>query len=231
MLIWFRAALIDLQDVIGRSKKHEDYGLLMYLVVSRPSIVGKITKRLRLYKCRKIRPLLNAKGANVAHRLGEPIPVSQRLDSEEQIRHIFVFRHVKTALNPAETVSAEDGANLGVSLGDALWMMLLRLGHHQIEGHGIHSIGLRVIAQVSQAILGLLARLDQGNFNHPVAVVQLMKRPAHFIFRAERPEALYLADGNGRRRGHSVHDSSPLSRFGFMLAQYSQSNGGRILPR
>ena len=44
--------------------------------------------------------LLNAKGANVAHRLEEPIPVSQRLDSEEQIRHIFVFRHVKTALNP-----------------------------------------------------------------------------------------------------------------------------------
>ena len=115
------------------------------------------------------------KSANVAHRPGEPIPVLQRLDSEEQIRHIFVFRHVKTALNPAETVPAEDSPNLGVRLGGALWVILICIGNHQIEGHSIHLVRRRVVVQVSQAMPGLLARLYQGNFNPPVTIVQRVK--------------------------------------------------------
>ena len=59
---------------------------------------------LRLDHGSEVRPLLNAEGANVSHRLREPRPGSQRLNGEKQVRHVFVVSHVQTALYALEAV-------------------------------------------------------------------------------------------------------------------------------
>lgn len=44
-----------------------------------------------------------------------------------------------------KTMFSKYGANFGVGLGDAFWMVFFSVSYHQIESHCIHLMRLRVV--------------------------------------------------------------------------------------
>lgn len=76
------------------------------------------------HHCRKIRPLLNAERANIAHRFGKPCAGAQRLNGQKQLRHILAVGDIQTALHPAKAELRQNRAYFGISLGDAFGVVL-----------------------------------------------------------------------------------------------------------
>ncbi|WP_373317155.1 hypothetical protein [Rivihabitans pingtungensis] len=94
---------------------HADVNSAIFLwVLGWPSLA-----KSGLYHSGEIRPLLNAEGANIAHRFGKPGASAQGLNGQKQLRHVFAVGHIQTALHPAKTELRQNRAYFGIGLGNA----------------------------------------------------------------------------------------------------------------
>ena len=84
------------------------------------------------------------------------------------------------------------------------------------------SVRLRVFREVRQAVFGLLPSLDHGDFNHPVSIVQGVKRLPDLVLRAKWAKTFDFSERNGWRCEDCVHGGLSISKCGFILTQRFQ---------
>src|SRR5580658_10005030 len=94
---------------------------------------------LALYRCREVRPLLNAEGSYVADTRREPRERRQRLDSAKKDAHVLVVEDVETSLGPTKAVTIDEQvADLLVGAGHVPRPMRSNLCDIEVKGEGVH---------------------------------------------------------------------------------------------
>ena len=104
----------------------------------------------------------------------------------------------------------ENGTDVRVGLGNAPWVIPLRIRNDQVEGYRIHSSSFRIVSDPGKPVFGQFAGSDQLDRDHPVSVIELPKGMPDFVFRSETPELFDSPYGYGRGREYGRHICSSI---------------------
>lgn len=91
------------------------------------------------YLC-EVRPLFYPVATNIANGLAEPVNILQSIDGIEKIKQIVSVGHVRTTLNPVETVLDQHMFNLVVCTVVWFTIVLFEVGDIHVEAEGIHGL-------------------------------------------------------------------------------------------
>jgi len=87
---------------------------------------------------REVRPLLDAEGADVADRGGEPWEGFERFYGCEKVGQVFIGARVDAALLPDETEALQHRGNIAICLRHTLRVSPFRVFRVKVKGYGEH---------------------------------------------------------------------------------------------
>jgi len=174
---------------------------------------------LPLNNSREVRPLFDAEGADVSHRLWKPRAGARGLDGQKEIGHILAVGDVQASLHASKAVFAEHGAYLRIRLGDALRVVFLGIAHGKVKGDGVHqrASGSSIRWVIRYSALSPVSTILTSTSQSPSSIWR-KARPTSYLGPNE-PKLLILPIG----RGGAEMTCSSVSRGAALLSSSSPS--------